>query len=432
MHRRRIWTGLVLTVAGPGCLVGVGCAGEAGAGSRWEASIDTIGDTIVVRTLSGGEWGGSAVLAADVRIGEFEGEDEYLFGSISGLAVGADGNMYVYDSQVPALRQYAADGTYVRTFGRSGGGPGEYNNSDGGMAVLPDGRIVLRDPGNARFQLWTPDGQPAGEWRYIGGFFTSTPLFVDTAGSVYTSIISFESGPPWKTSLVRYGPGGQPADTIPVPGWDFEAATIRAERSEGENVSRMMNSVPFSADDTWTFSPLGYFVGGVSTAYAIDLFKPDRVLRLGREVEPVSVDPAEKANAEAYATQNMRNMVPDWRWNGPSIPDTKPPFTDILVAQDGRVWVQLSVPGEPIPEDERDDPIGPDGQRRVVREWRQPVAFDVFEPDGRYVGMVRAPYGFRTNPQPVIRGDTVWAIMTDDLGVQQLARFTVRLQQSAE
>lgn len=423
--------GAVLTVALAGWLGG-GCAGEAGAGSRWEASIDTIGDTIVVRTLSGGDWAAPAMLTAEVRIGEFEGADEYLFGSITGLAVDADGNMYVYDSQVPALRQYAPDGTYVRTFGRSGGGPGEYNNSDGGMAILPDGRIVLRDPGNARFQLWTPDGEPSGEWRYMGGFFTSTPLFVDTAGSLYTSIIDFASPPPWKGSLVRYGSDGQPADTLPVPEWEYESPTITAEQTEGENVSRMMNSVPFSPDDSWTFSPLGYYVGGVSTSYAIDLMKPDGVLRLGRAVEPVAVDPDEKANAQAWATQNMRNMVPDWRWNGPAIPDTKPPYTDIIVAADGRIWVQLSVPGELIPEDERDDPIGPDGQRRVVREWRQPVAFDVFEPDGRYVGMVRAPNGFRTHPQPVIRGDTVWAIVTDDLGVQQLARFTVRLAETFE
>lgn len=404
------------------------CAREAGGGSRWEAQIDTIGDTVSVRTLSGGDWAGPAELVPEVRIGKFEGEDEYLLGDISGLAVDRTGNMYIYDSQVPALRQYAPDGTFLRTFGRSGGGPGEYNNSDGGMAVLPDGRIVLRDPGNARFQLYTPDGEAAGEWRYVGGFFTSTPLFVDTAGHMYSSTVRFESGPPWKTFLIRYSLEGEPLDTLPVPDWDYEAPHITAESRQGENVSRIMNSVPFSPTEDWTFSPLGYFIGGVSTDYSIYLFEPENILRIGRAIQPVTVDPAEKANAEAFATQNMRGMAPDWRWNGSPIPDTKPPFTNLIVAQDGRIWVQLSQPGEPIPEEERDDPIGPDGERRVVREWRTPTVFDVFEPDGRYVGKVRAPDGFRTHPQPVIRGDTVWAIMTDDLGVQQLARLVVSIR----
>jgi hypothetical protein len=39
--------------------------------------------------------------------------------------------------------------------------------------------------------------------------------------------------------------------------------------------------------------------------------------------------------------------------------------------------------------------------------------------------VVRAPDGFRGNPQPVIRGDTMWAVVTDGLGVQQLVRMTV-------
>lgn len=407
--------------------VGAACAGEAGAGSRWEASIDTIGDTIVVRTLSGGEWVGPVTLVPEVRIGVFEGADEYMLGNISGLAVDADGNIYTYDSQVPALRQYAPDGTFIRTFGRSGGGPGEYSNSDGGLTVLKDGRIVLRDPGNARFQLYRQDGTPAGEWRYMGGFFTSTPLYTDTAGNMYSTTIDFGSGPPWKTSLVRHTPDGEPVDTIPVPDWDFESPQIRAERGDADNRSISINSVPFSPSDSWTFSPFGYFVGGVSTSYSIDLFRSDGVLRIGRAVEPIPVQSAEKANAEAMATQNMRRMVSDWRWNGPPIPDAKPPFGRIMVAQDGRIWVGVSQPGELIPEDERDDPIGPDGERRVVREWREPVAFDVFEPDGRYVGLVRAPAGFRGHPQPVIRGDTVWAIITDGLGVQQISRMVVSL-----
>ena len=426
-QRNRAWRTRLAACAAVAAIatIGAACAGEAGAGSRWEATIDTVGDTVIVRTLSGGEWGPGARLVPDVRIGEFEGDDEYLLGEVAGLAVDRDGNIYMYDRQVPALRKYSPDGTFIRTFGRSGGGPGEYSNSDGGLAVLPDDRLVLRDPGNARFQLWTLDGEPAGHWQHIGGFFTSTPLFIDQAGNMYSSIIDFESGPPWKTSLVRYSPDGLPTDTIPAPDWDWESPTIRAERGDADNRSISINTVPFSPTESWTFSPAGYFVGGVSNEYSIDLFRPDGVLRIGRSYEPIRVQAAEKSNAEAVATENMRRMVSDWRWNGPPIPDTKPPFSNIIVAQDGRIWVVVSMPGEPIPEDERDDPVGADGQRRAVREWRQPTAFDVFEPDGRYVGVVRAPDGFRGNPQPVIRGDTIWAVVTDGLGVQQIVRMTV-------
>ena len=408
-------------------LVAVGCGGEAGAASRWVAEVDTVGDTIVVRTLSGGVWGRPAQLSAEVSIGELEGDDEYLFGQVSGLAVDGEGYMYVYDGQVPALRKYAPDGRYVMTIGRQGGGPGEYKNSDGGMAVLADGRLVLRDPGNGRFQLWTLDGEPAGDWRYRGGFFTSTPMFVDRDGFAYSSTARFGGPPPWKTLLVKYSPAGEPLDTISIPDWDYEPPEIVAQRMEnGKVTSTMSNTVPFSPTKEWTLSPAGYFVGGVGTRYGIELAKPEGVLRIERVVDPVPVDAEEKSNAEEYATENMRNMVPGWRWNGPAIPDTKPPFTDLLSSQDGRIWVRLSQPGERIPEDEMDTPQnGPDGKPRAQRHWREPVAFDVFEPDGRYVGMVRAPRGFSMYPTPVIRGDTVWAIVRDELDVQRLTRLTV-------
>lgn len=153
---------------------------------------------------------------------------------MSALAADEDGYIYVVDSQVPALRKYGPDGRYVATFGREGGGPGEYKGPDGGLAVLPDGRIALRDPGNARITLYTPEGEPAGTWPIRGGFTTSRPMVVDTAGNVYTLIL-LDPGADvtkWRMGVVRYGPDGSPRDTLPAPVWAYEPPTLVAlERS---------------------------------------------------------------------------------------------------------------------------------------------------------------------------------------------------------
>ncbi len=260
-----------LTVLAAG--LGYACTEKAGAASQWEAQVDTVGDTVVVRTVSGGVWPGPVSLTQDMAIGVMEGDDQYLLGDIRGMVVDREGFIYVYDAQVPALRKYDREGRYVMTIGHQGGGPGEYKSSDGGMAILHDGSIVLRDQGNARFQLWSPEGEPRGEWRYRGGFQTSTPMFVDTAGFAYSPSIDFGSKPPWKTSLVKYSPAGQALDTIPVPDWHYDAPEISAQKSDrtGKNTSTMVNNVPFSPAAQWTFSPLGYFVGGVSTLYSIQL-----------------------------------------------------------------------------------------------------------------------------------------------------------------
>ena len=162
-------------------LLSGGCSsgGQGSDLSSWVAAYDTIGDTIVVRTLSGSVWRDTAQLIPEVSIGVFEGAEEYIFGDVISLAMGHDGTIYVMDRQVPALRVYDADGTYRTTFGRGGEGPGEYKQPDGGLNVLSDGRVVLKDPANARIQVFSPEGEAIDTWRIRGNFNTSQRMIVD-------------------------------------------------------------------------------------------------------------------------------------------------------------------------------------------------------------------------------------------------------------
>jgi hypothetical protein len=395
--------------------------------SALEVERETIGDTLVVRTVAGSVWGGPSTLEPELRIGALEGEDHEMFGRVQALAVSGDGDIYVMDGQIPALRKYSADGEYLGTFGRSGGGPGEYQQPDGGLAVLPDGRVVVRDPGNARLQVYSPDGDAVATWRIRGGFNTSNPLVVDTAGRVHTMVLLDPEVPvtEWRSGVVAYDPfTGEAGDTLPAPVWDFEAPRLVAQRSDTGGTSTSVNSVPFSPSPTWAFSPLGHMVGGLSTRYAIDQYLPDgTVLRVERAYDPVPVHGGEKANREEQTRWGMRRTQPDWRWNGPPIPSLKPPFRRVLVGEDGRIWVLLHQPAEPIPEDEIDEPRGADP--RPVDRWREPIAFDVYEPDGTYLGLVRAPRGLSISPVPIFRGDRVWAMVQDELEVPYVVRFRV-------
>lgn len=393
-----------------------GCG--AGGGESLVVERDTLGDTLVVRTVAGSEWGAPRVLEPEVRIGTFEGEDEYMLGDVSGFAVAPDGAVYLYDRQVPALRKYAPDGTYLGTLGREGGGPGEYKQSDGGIAVLPDGRVLLRDPGNARINVYSPEGESLGHWELRGGYFTSRPLAVDTSGNTYTQIWGRNEAGERYSGLQRYGRDGAKRDSIMAPDWGYEAPTISFT---GERMS-MINPVPFSPTQQWALSPHGYLVGGVSTRYAVDVFRPDgSVLRMERVVDPVPVQPDEKQNAEERATHNFRRNAPDWKWNGPGIPDHKPPYRSILTGTDGRIYVQRWTPGERIPDDELETSDEPNAA--PPNRWSEPVVFDAFEPDGTYLGEIRAPHRFRIYPQPVFDRDRVWAVTTDELDVEYLTRF---------
>ena len=404
-----------------GCVL-LGACAEGDAASRpgaWRAERDTLGDTIVVRTVAG-SLRPPARLVETMSIGAADGEAEaYLLGNMRAIAVAPDGSVYLSDAG-PVLRKYGPDGTFVRAFGRSGRGPGEYSQPDGGLAVLPDGRVVIRDPGNGRLSVFSADGDPLATWRIPSTLNTGRRLYADTAGNLRTLVITDPGTGPgdWKMGLARFGPDGSPGDSMPAPEWDYEPAVISGQSRNSSNYE----DVAFTPQVHWTFSPFGYYVGGLSSAYRIDLLRRGApVLRIERATPGVPVASDEAADHRRVATENMRRNFPGWTWNGPDIPATKPPFRGIFAGEDGRIWVLLSRPGVKSGE----PPAESAANRFSEPLWSEPVAFDVFEPDGTYLGEVSAPEGFLRYPEPVFRGDTVWAATEDPDGVRYVKRLEV-------
>jgi hypothetical protein len=391
--------------------------------TTWQAVTDTIGDTVVVRTVAGSVWPGPRRMVPDVTFGTLEGADHYMFGSIASLAVGPDGTIYLVDDQIPALRRYGPDGTWLGDIGRQGGGPGEYENPDGGLRVAPDGRVMLRDPGNGRLSVYSADGTYVEGWPLPsgGGFNTSNQMTVDTAGRVYTLVIKNigVAVTEWEWGIARMADRGATVDTLTPPDFEFDEWVVSGESQN----SSSMTSVPYGPGVSWAVSPFGYFVGGLSTEYRIDLRREtEPVLRIEKAWEPVRVDGREAVLLRKRIEERFKRRFPGWRWNGPDIPVTKPPFDEILVAEDGRIWVRLHTESVEFmsPEEAR---VEEEATDRTVNRYREPVAFDVFERDGRYLGRVSAPDGFETSPEPVFRGDTVWAVTADGLGVERVSRF---------
>ncbi|HSG48886.1 MAG TPA: hypothetical protein VLA43_13790, partial [Longimicrobiales bacterium] len=290
--------------------------------------------------------------------------------------------------------------------------------------ILSDGRILLRDPGNARIQVYAPSGDALETWSIRGGFNTSTPLYRDRDDNVYTQILVDPRAEvkDWVIGLVRIGPDGTPGDTLVPPESGFADPELEARFEEGgetKGVSR--TGVPFAASTHTTFHPGGYYVQGVSDEYRFALKRPGDPLIVERVAPRVPVTSGEKSEDGFRVTKNMRRTQPNWRWNGPPIPDEKPAFHAISAGRDGRIWVRVPQPGAEG-EDRNYDPKNPDA---TPDRWSEPVAFDVFEEDGTYLGGVSAPQGFSVNPDPVFDGERVWAVTRDELGVQRVVRYRV-------
>ena len=52
------------------------------------------------------------------------------------------------------------------------------------------------------------------------------------------------------------------------------------------------------------------------------------------------------------------------------------------------------------------------------------IRYDVFQPDGTYLGAVNAPADFRASINP-FDGDHVWAVTRDELDVQRVVRYRI-------
>lgn len=403
-------------------MVGAGCGGDPGVGGAgsWVAEHDTVGDTVVVRTVDGSVWGGERTLVEEIRIGTLEGPAETTFGRVANVGVDASGRIHVVDAQARTVRVFDPAGTYLHSVGHEGEGPGELQQPSG-IAFHPDGRLLVRDFGNTRINVYSADGEPLDTWRLPGGFSHGYPLHIDTAGHTYTAIIAEPLEPiGWRMGLLHFDPNGQIVDTVRIPEWDYEPPVLTAvRRSDGRESGWSRSNVPFTPTESWTLSPFGYFVGGVSTRYVVDLFRRDApVLRIERLTPPVPVLPDEREDRERIMVNNMRRTESGWRWDGPGIPEHKPPFHSLQIDDDGRIWVALYQPGR-LRDDAADIPdVEESGFARS--RWIEPLVYDLFEPDGRFLGTLPMPDRFRPH---FARGDLVWGVIRDELDVEYVVRY---------
>lgn len=396
-----------------GSLVLAACAetGEFGVHAEWAVEQEERGDTTVVRTVDGSVWGDSATLSPELAVGELDGEDAYLFGQVTGLEVTEDGRVVLVDQQARRVRIFAPDGTHERSFGQAGEGPGEFSRPDHAR-VMPDGRILVRDA-PSRFSLFSFGGEYLGGWPLQAGFFTNSPFFVDPEGRILNPTLS--------DRLVWYGPDGEPLDTIPPPSRGFTAPRLEVQMGGG----RATYSIPFTPGERWTLTPEGEILFGRSDTYAIERWGEHEVLRIERVAEPAPVLPDEARQLRDRLTATIRGANdPEWRWQGPNIPEVKPVFQSLVAGRDGSIWVfrHTRAAEEPNP---AWDPNVPDEATRTV--WVERRVADVFDREGRYLGPVRVPRGVALNPAPVVTTDYVWAVTVADLGLLQWVRYRVEV-----
>jgi len=89
--------------------------------------------------------------------------EEVIFGLLDDLAVAKDGTVYVLDSQLCVVQVFSPRGEYIRTIGRRGEGPGEFNMPRS-VFVTPDGLVAVVQSMPGKIVLLTPEGDAADNY----------------------------------------------------------------------------------------------------------------------------------------------------------------------------------------------------------------------------------------------------------------------------
>ncbi|UCG87586.1 MAG: 6-bladed beta-propeller [Gemmatimonadota bacterium] len=379
----------------------VGC----GTGGRPEAHISRDSAGVTISENHRGAWGrrDSWQLSRTplLDIGVSEGDPSYeLFGASSSVRL-TDGTIVIANGGTHELRWYDATGTFVRSVGRRGGGPGEFTALDN-IAVLRGDSIVAYDSEGNRISVFSPVGEFARSATLQGPRGFMVGAFAD--GSVVITATTaaglMEGLSRWTESAFRYAATGLLLDTLGVfPGTEW---FMEIQRSGSRIAAVSSTSRPFAKSASFAASRDAFYAGSQDTyeiaAYSVegDLTALVRRDFMNLPVTAADID-AHRASELVDVTDPVERAEQLQRLEKVPYPETMPAYGTIEIDTEGNLWVaDYRRPGD-------------DGPR-----WT------VFDPEHRMLGTVQTPPGFRIHQ---IGSSFVLGRWRDELDVEHVQLY---------
>ena len=328
---------------------------------------------------------GAPTLVEVLRIGSLDDTCD-SFGKVMSLAVDGDGRIYVADSQASDIRVFSLVGECVRTFGRSGEGPGEFR-SLAGIAWQPPGFLWAIDSIRERFTVFDSLGTVLATHPLRLGPAASHPwrMWVDTGGSLHFWLPGFNS-------IVKYGtgPGLDSLESSPEPEQIPTRTVYTEQATEGNSRISMQRGMSYLPGIRWTVDPAGNIWQANTSVFALHetTYGGDtlRTVRLDREAPRLE---GRERDSIAAATGIAARRLPD----------RKHALEQIRTSPDGWVWVET--------------------EGGATRAW------EVFDERGYYVGRVASPLPIEKKPFPVFEAGTVTGVTLGEFDVPYIVQLRI-------
>lgn len=129
--------------------------------AEWGGTIEEVDGVTVVKNPKEGIWdskeNGDVTISQELKIGELDGPEEFLFVNIVDVAVNSKGDIYVADSRLNEIRKFNKGGEYLLTIGRAGQGPGEFQSVKI-LTINSRDDLIAFDARLGRISVFSDDG----------------------------------------------------------------------------------------------------------------------------------------------------------------------------------------------------------------------------------------------------------------------------------
>jgi len=325
-------------------------------------SRDSSGVTLVESSGFPQDGAGGWAVAPDpaVRIGTLEGDTLYQLFRISDGVLLEDGRIVVADNGNHQIRIFGPDGDFLRSAGREGEGPGEFQQIRI-MGVLGADTLVVLDPFQRRISLFHPERG-----------FVSQASIQDEVGMAHFSNGMFQDGSVVFGGGLLSGPGSAlPADgysrdptsyhsvdrkgRVAVDFGEFPGPEIFFRTQGGGGEMLVSATVPHFGKRPLAVARGRQLILGSGDAYELLVFdprgRPTRIIRILTPPTRVTGEHLDTLLQERLSAVEDPSVAPRVRSSFQEVPHAEflPAFGDLILDSEGFLWVEdYLLPGERV------------------------------------------------------------------------------------
>jgi len=344
---------------------------------HWAGRIEVQDGIVIVRNPGNPMHDGEILtLEEDLSIGQDNEKAEYLFSRVNGITVDNEGRIYVVDDSDSNIRVFDKNGGYLRTIGRKGQGPGEFERPLY-IQITADDELYVVDYSGARAVYFSLEGDYLRQEPLPRPIL---PIRRDSQGNLVG--IEIAAPPPLGGKVIKK--------------YDSHLKPLMVLATEDMGTRGVFDIGRPSCYCAVT--PNDHVIWGDSKEYVLYVLDPEGNLikKIIKEYDPLRISAAERNIYEKrYSEPIKAGMKISFR-------DHFPAFSDIFTDDKGRIWVKT--------------------YKRVGQDEKS-FYFDVFNVDGNYIANV--PLKISLDRTSVWKQNKLYALMDSPEGYPMVKRYQV-------